>query len=187
VVGALITPIVLLIRYLTKLFKHHPLCAKWYTYHYTFKEGRMEMLSGVYKIKRGLFSGLSVSAENSAPTPNESKTQKTLFYRGTVEQDGAHYIMIIKGTNHKEKLVIRFAERIPPNDKILPAIWLAYDHDHHVASGVQMFCRQELSQVEAEARLASWITVSDGAMRLRETPSATPPRSAVYATTDLGV
>jgi hypothetical protein len=178
IVGAAIAPMFSILRYLARRFQTHPLCATWYSYHLTFRDNRLVMLSGTYRISRGVRSSLVVRAENLADDET-GKSRRTLLYRGTMEQEGGHYVMDLSGRSHKERLMIRFAERIPPNDQTLSGIWLAYDHDNQVAAGAQMFSRTPLDRDTALNALRSWIfTAQAGAIRLRGTPRRTVPTQA---------
>jgi hypothetical protein len=168
--GAIVTPLATLLWWGVRRVRPHPMCGVWHSYHMTFRQNRAVMLSGQYRIRRGFRSPLVVSAVNSA-NDHMGTPVKTLSYRGRLEHEGGHYVMDLSGRSHQEHLMIRFAERIPPNDKMLSGIWLAYDHDNQVASGVQLFSRDKLSDDEALGALRGWILVDrGGVMRLRGAP-----------------
>ncbi|MEV6527050.1 hypothetical protein AB0M43_34490 [Longispora sp. NPDC051575] len=178
VIGVLVVPFYRVLLYPFRRLRRHPLGGLWYSYSYSFIDGRLHLRHGTFHVRSGVLQRYVVSRENFGryPPPTFGATPPPLRYRGSVYEEHDHYVMVFQGRTHTETLVYRFVNRIPSNAGIIPGIWLAYDHDLNPAAGTAIISREPLAPETVTSLLRSWVVFEKGAFHIRKTPARHAPK-----------
>ena len=174
ILGALVVPTVRLLAYPARRIRSHQLGGSWYTYHYSYVNGKPALRYGLLTISTAIASRYAVRLTTSARTigAEQSPVEPILTYRGrTVPDHVGHLVIMLYGNSHKELLMFRFLSRIPSNAQVVPGVWMAYDHDGHPAAGSEILSRTPLSNTTVQAQLRRWSVLDDrGVLRIRQPP-----------------
>ncbi len=172
-IGVLIVPLYQMFIYPFRKRQWHPLGGKWYSYSYSFLDGRLQLRHGTFTVRHGVLQRFVVDRLNFGqyPPPPSSPQPPPLRYRGTIYEEHDHYVMTLEGRTHTESLLYRFVNRVPSNAGIIPGVWMAYDHDLNPAAGTAIISREPLAPEVVVHLLRSWGVFEKGAFHIRKTPA----------------
>lgn len=117
----------------------------WFGYHWTYKDNKPFLVYSNIKISKGIWHQYKVEL-----------TQKntTLTYDGFGTTEGSDIVITFMSKKHPERLSARFPYILASKDRTY-GLWLSYDHDRKIASGVIVLSTKEIpdDQVAKEIKL----------------------------------
>lgn len=127
-----------------KVRRRHPLLGQWYGYHVSFVESKPKLFRSAWRVQRSILKPFKVTYV----VEGELKYEGFLYFEGD-----DRIVFHGESLNQKEHLIYRFPNPLVPGRTPIPALWLSYDQDKHIAAGAAILSQSELTDTEVRERL----------------------------------
>jgi hypothetical protein len=138
---------------------------EWWEYHLSYRGGERTLRRAKLSIRRGLRTNVRRASFWHIPAGTSDSRRRELAYKGTLRIESNQLLIEMEATTHKEYLVYRFLNQIPSNARLIPGIWMSYDHDSHPAAGAAILSDHDMTTDEAEKEILRHATA--GAIRIK--------------------
>lgn len=153
IIGILLPYLFRLIKNLYYFFSKESFwVGKWFVYHWSFYDEEPRLFKSTAEIKKAFLHRYSVKVTQS---------ETNLVYSGTCRMGDNEMVMKFYSKNHEENFIIKFEKVIASKEKMY-GLWLSIDHDRHIASGVQLFTRKALTDLEIEGEIIRGVAIESG-------------------------
>jgi hypothetical protein len=140
-------------------WKKNKLVRTWYTYHFTYEEGKPILRQEIFEIKRNILGDL-IASTSDVERPD-------LEYKGKIDEERNFIICKMSGIHHYEEYTVRFEDPIPGKRLMMWGMFTTVDFDNNLFSSIRLASDSKISFDEAEKLLRSRLKCENETLSIR--------------------